>query len=351
MNLLKQIKEWVKAVIIAAFVIAVFKAFFFDVLTIPSGSMSNSLLSGDYIVVNKLAYGPRIPNTLLAIPFMHSTIPFSENSKSYLDWIQLPYYRIGNISKVKRNDILVFNYPMEDAPVDQRTYYVKRCVGIPGDNLSVVNGEVSIQNSIVDTSSNLKFNYKVITNGDSLHTKKLQNMGIEEGGRLDGKNKYWFCMTNKQKDNLQTQPTVKHIRRLTDKKGDFNSIAFPGKESLHWNIDYWGPCRVPKAGDSIQLSMDSLKIYERVIGIYEDNKIEVVGDSVFINGKYQTHYTFQLNYFFMMGDNRHNSVDSRFWGFLPEDHVVGKTEMTLMSINKNEESSFFRNDRWFKAID
>ncbi|MCE3279553.1 MAG: signal peptidase [Bacteroidetes bacterium] len=345
------IAEWIKAILFAFVTIILFRVFCFEAFTIPSSSMERSLLTGDYVIVSKLSYGPRVPNTLLSFPFAHQRLPFTENTNSYLDWIKIPYMRMFGPPDVARHDIVVFNYPMEDdRPVDQRTYYIKRCMGISGDTLEVRDGQVYINSIYNDLPEKLQFNYKVQADVDTLNSDSISALGITEGGKMRNKGEYWFTLTPETVEKIKTVPHVANISALIEKKGSYSDYMFPENEHFLWNVDFFGPIYIPKAGDSVKLTIDSLPLYERIISTYEKNEISTSHDSIFINGKLSTHYTFKMNYFFMMGDNRHNSADSRFWGFVPEDHIVGKTIFTLMSIDKTDGGSKVRSDRWFKSV-
>ena len=313
--------------------------------------MEKSLLTGDYIIVSKLSYGPRIPNTLLSFPFAHQRLPFTESTNSYLDWIQLPYMRLFGSPDIEHNDVVVFNYPMEDdRPVDQQTYYIKRCVGIPGDTLEVRDGQVYINGKYSDEPEGLQFNYRVQADADTLNSDSISSLGITEGGKMRNKGEYWFTLDMENVEKIKKVPHVVNVSPLIEKKGSYSDYMFPENEHFLWNVDFFGPIYIPKAGDSVKLTIDSLPLYERIISVYEKNELTTSHDSIFINGKLSTHYTFKMNYYFMMGDNRHNSADSRFWGFLPEDHVVGKTVLVLMSIDKSDGGSHIRRDRWFKSV-
>jgi signal peptidase I len=345
------IKEWSKAILFAFVTILVFRVFCFEAFTIPSSSMERSLLTGDYVIVSKLSYGPRIPFTPLSFPLAHQRMPFTENTNSYLDWIQLPYMRLFGSPDVERNDIVVFNYPMEDdRPIDQQTFYIKRCVAISGDTLEVRDGQVYINGIYSDEPEKLQFNYKVQADTDTLNSDSISSLGITEGGKMRNKGEYWFTLNMENVERLKKVKHVANVSVLMEKKGTYSDYMFPENEHFLWNVDFFGPVYVPKAGDSVKLSIDSLPLYERIISVYEHNELTTSNDSIFINGKHASHYTFRMNYFFMMGDNRHNSADSRFWGFVPEDHIVGKTVLTLMSIDKSDGSSKLRGDRWFKPV-
>ncbi|MES2139494.1 MAG: signal peptidase I [Bacteroidota bacterium] len=344
-------KEWIKAILFAFITIILFRVFFFEAFTIPSPSMEKSLLTGDYILVSKLSYGPRLPNTLLSFPFAHQRLPFTENTNSYLDWIKIPYKRLFGSPDIERNDVVVFNYPMEDErPVDQRVYYIKRCVAIAGDTLEIRSGQVYINDKYSDVPEQLQFNYKILADTDTIDSDTLTKLGITEGGKMHNKGEYWFTLNTENIDKIKQVPHVTSVEPLLEKKGSYSDYMFPENEHFLWNVDFFGPLYIPKSGDSVQLTMESIPLYERIIGVYEKNSLRFSNDSIFINDKHSTQYTFKMNYFFMMGDNRHSSADSRFWGFVPEDHIVGKTVLVLLSIDKSEEGSNIRWDRWFKAV-
>jgi signal peptidase I len=344
--------EWLKAIFFAFVTIILFRIFFFEAFTIPSPSMEKTLLTGDYIVVSKLSYGPRTPITLLSLPFIHQRLPFTENTNSYLDWISLPYYRLFGSPVIKNNDVVVFNYPMQfDRPIDQRIYYVKRCVGIPGDTIEIREGQVYVNGVYNDLPENLQFNYKVMTDNDTIDSASVAQLGLTEGGHMHDNKGYWFMLDINNVDKIKKVPHVTTVTPMLEKKGSYSDYMFPENEHFLWNVDFFGPISIPKAGDSIKLTIDSLPLYERIITLYEKNEMRVSNDSVFINNEYRTHYRFKMNYFFMMGDSRHNSADSRFWGFVPEDHIVGKAKWVILSINKTEEGNNFRWDRWFKKIE
>lgn len=345
------IKEWIKAILFAFITIILFRVFFFEAFTIPSPSMEKSLLTGDYILVSKLSYGPRFPYTLLSFPFAHQRLPFTENTNSYLDWIKIPYNRLSGAPDIEHNDVVVFNYPMEDEhPIDQRVYYIKRCVAIAGDTLEIKSGQVYINGEYNDVPEKLQFNYKVLTDTDTIDSDALTKLGITEGGKMHNKGEYWFTLNTENIEQLKQVAHVTSVEPLLEKKGSYSDYMFPENEHFLWNVDFFGPLYIPKSGDSVELNMESIPLYERIISVYEKNILRFSNDSIFINDKYSTQYTFKMNYFFMMGDNRHSSADSRFWGFVPEDHIVGKTVLVLLSIDKSETGSNIRWDRWFKGL-
>lgn len=345
------IKEWIKAIALAFVTIIIVRAFLFEAFTIPSPSMEKSLLTGDYILVNKMSYGPRVPMTLFSLPFAHQRFPFTENTNSYVTWLNLSYKRLFGTPDINHNDIVVFNYPMEsEHPIDQRTYYVKRCVGIAGDTLEIRNGQVYINGAYSDAPKQLQFNYKIITDTDTLDSERLTKMGIVDGGKTKNKGEYWFSLTASMLDSLKNIVNITKAEPLIEKKGSYSDYMFPENEHFLWNIDFFGPLYIPKAGDSVVLTKESLPLYKRIIEVYEGNELNTSGDSIFVNKQLCNSYTFKMNYYFMMGDNRHNSADSRFWGFLPEDHIVGKATTVLLSVDKSETGSSIRWNRWFQKI-
>ena len=344
-------KEWIKAILFAFITIVLFRIFFFEAFTIPTPSMEKPLLTGDYILVSKINYGQRLPITLLSFPFAQQRLPFTENTKSYFDWIEIPYIRLFGPPDIEHNDVVVFNYPMEDEhPVDQRTYYVKRCVAIAGDTLEIRRGQVYINSKYNDVPEKLQFNYKILSDTDTIDTEEFTKLGITEGGKLHNKGEYWFTLDAEGKQKIEKIEHVVSAEPLFEKKGRYNDYMFPESEHFLWNVDFFGPVYIPKQGDSVKLTSENLPLYERIISVYEKNNLHISNDSIFINDKYSNQYIFKMNYFFMMGDNRHNSADSRFWGFVPEDHIVGKTILVLLSIDKSETGSNIRWDRWFKGL-
>jgi signal peptidase I len=278
-------------------------------------------------------------------------LPFTEQTNSYLNWLSIPYYRLFGSPNIKRNDVVVFNYPMEDEhPVDQRIFYIKRCVAISGDTLEIKKGLVYINGVYNDIPERLQFNYKVSIDADTLNLDTLKILGVSDGGRMKQKGNYWMNLNTENTDKIKNLPHVISIEPLLENEKMYNDYLFPEDEHFLWNVDFFGPLYIPKAGDSVKLTVDSLPLYQRIISLYEKNELQVSNDSIFINNKFATHYTFKMNYFFMMGDNRHNSADSRFWGFLPEDHVVGKASSIILSIDKSDDKKSIRWDRWFRSI-
>jgi len=323
----------------------VIKAFFFEVFTIPSSSMEKTLLPGDLIFVNKLSYGARLPITLLSFPLSHQHLPWLEQTKAYLAIIQLPYYRFF-VDTIQRQDVIVFNYPFDtDYPVDHRSYYIKRCIGLPGDTLKIDNKRVFINNQELELPHDAQFNYKVITN-QPITNDTLLNYDITEGG-LDGLENHWeLTMTDTAYYQLKSSNFIQSIKKIEVEPNVYADYIFPYHPNYLWNIDYFGEVVIPKKGTTIILDKNNIFLYRRIIEIYEENTLEETENGFLINGERTTTYQFKMNYYFMMGDNRHNSADSRFWGFLPENHIVGKAQTILFSMDKGN----YKWDRMFKKI-
>jgi signal peptidase I len=341
----KSIKDWIKALFFALITVMVIKAFFFEVFTIPSSSMEKTLLPGDLILVNKLSYGARSPITLLTFPLSHQHLPWFEQIKAYSDFIQLPYYRFFS-DTIQRNDVIVFNYPFEtDYPVDHRSYYIKRCIGLPGDTLKIDNKRVFINNQELELPHDAQFNYKVITN-KPITNDTLLNYDITEGG-LDGLENHWeLTMTDTAYYQLKSSDFIQSIKKIEVEPNVYADYIFPYHPSYLWNIDYFGEVVIPKKGTTVTLNKNNIFLYRRIIEIYEENSFEETEKGFLINEELATTYQFKMDYYFMMGDNRHNSADSRFWGFLPENHIVGKAQTILFSMDNEK----YKWNRMFKKI-
>jgi signal peptidase I len=382
-------REWVDAGVFAIVAATLIRTFVFEAYVIPSGSMEKTLLVNDYLFVSKFAYGPRIPMTPLSFPFVHNTLPGGDR-KSYLEWIRLPYIR-WFASPVKRGDVVVFNLPVGDTvinspdyqslvtyyqaireigndnpdsgrsvilndpekypivlrPVDKEENYIKRCVGIPGDTLQIKDQVVYINGKPQPFPPESETWYVVKTKGQPLDEdafKEEYNVDIvkdDEFRQTDQPNEYRIL--------LEWQAYQKMLRNhFADSIGPVIDSAYnvyPYSPLCHWAIDNFGPIFLPKAGSTIPLTPENYAVYERVIRTYEDNDFEKKNGKYYLNGQEVTQYTFKRNYFWMMGDNRHDSQDARLWGFVPEDHIVGKASLIWMSWDKG-----IRWSRLFKRI-
>lgn len=385
----RNVLEWVDDILFALVAVYFINIFIFQNYQIPSSSLEKSLLVGDYLFVSKLSYGPRVPNTPVAFPLVQNTLPIL-NTKSYLDWPEWGYKRVKGLGEVKRNDIVVFNFPAGDTvalkvqnpdyyslveqygrdailldkatfgeviyrPVDKRENYVKRCIGMPGDTLEVRDNQVYIDGVAAKNPEKMQYNYFVETNGTMLSEDVFRLLDISKADRvlIDGNNNvntmsylgiepneagqynpvYHFPLTQEMLEKAKKLPYVKKI--VIEPDGIAGSAYYPVGYTTGWTRDNYGPLWIPKKGATIPLTERNLALYERCIRNYENNTLEVKNGEVYINGKPETSYTFKYDYYWMMGDNRHNSADSRSWGFVPEDHVVGKPIMIWLSLDKD----------------
>ncbi len=351
-------REWFDALIFAIIAATIIRAFFIEAYTIPTSSMEKSMLIGDYLFVSKLSYGPRIPMTPIAFPFAHHTLPIT-GGKAYIDKPQIPYKRIPGFANIKRNDVVVFNYPMEDfRPVDKRENYIKRCIATPGDTLQIVDRQVLINGDIKAHPKAGQFNYYVRTNGEKINDKILKKLDITEWNDRDENNQYVpnlkeFTLTDDNYAKVSKFTNVVQAEPKMWDKGVYidNQPVFPqNPEQYPWNIDNYGPVLIPAKGLTIPINMENFDLYARAIEVYEGNELSIGGNQVYINGEMADSYTFKMDYYFMMGDNRHNSADSRYWGFVPEDHIVGKAFLVWLSLSPDKSKSFLERIRWERVF-
>ena len=337
----QSIIEWLKAITVSFFVVLIIRTFCFEISPVSSPSMEKSLLTGDYMFINKLSYGPRLIRTLVSIPFI--------NQKYYSDVISMPYLRLFGSPDVERNDIVVFNYPIEEEyPVDHRTYFVKRCVAIPSDSLKIVDGLVYINHKLLDNENNLQFNYH-LKSAINLDSSFITQYNLMEGGKISDNNDYSFTLTKSLVDTFKTKSFLSEIKRNSEGKDVWDEFVFPFNSHYKWNVDNYGSLKIPAKGDVVLLDSLNICMYAKIISDHEGNNLEIKNDSIFINGQYKTSYTIQQNYYFMMGDNRHNSQDSRHWGFVPEDHIIGKATRIIFSNDKIYHQGI-RWNRFFQGI-
>ena len=372
--------DWLDAIIFAVVVVTFINTFFFQAFKIPSSSMESSLYTGDHLFVSKLAYGPKLPQTPLTIPFTHNVIAGKE---SYSTLIQNDYRRLKGFGKVKTGDYVVFAFPHGDSvfvkdpaadyyayvrtlgrdyatrrfgpvkvrPSDKKDHYVKRCVAVAGDTLEIVNGQVYVNSTAQEVWPGVQNSYMVKTNGQKINQLNLDKLGVNAM-------ELWYYpelpgypempLTAEMLETVRTYANVVEVKQNIDvyppDYPDSDLTIFPFTTEYKWTRDNFGPLWIPEKGVTVDLTMRNLPLYERIITAYEGNELEVKDGRIFINGVESDSYTFEQDYYFMMGDNRHNSLDSRYWGFVPEDHIVGKPSVIWLSIDGNRK--FPKNIRW-----
>ncbi|MBF9238139.1 signal peptidase I [Hymenobacter sp. BT683] len=355
-------REWADSLIFAIVAATLIRWATFEAYTIPSPSMENSLLVGDYLFVSKLHYGPITPQTPLQVPLTHQTV-WGTGIKSFSELIQLPTYRLPGFSEIKRNDVVVFHVPHESQyPADLRTNYIKRCVAVAGDTLEIREGQVYLNGKPGVTPPGLETTYFMqVDNPNDEVLADLRAQGVVEyeqpGGSPqavtapDGKVGYAISCTVAAANFFRKQPYVKNMTVIQPQVALFPDVAdFRNSPAMSatprgWSLDSYGPLPIPKKGQTIALSPGNAAIYFKIIARYEHNEgITWKDGMIFQNGKMLTSYTLKQNYYMMMGDNRHNSEDSRFWGFVPEDHVVGKAVLIWLSVDPF--GDFWHKIRW-----
>ena len=350
-----EIRNWLEAITFAVVAAHILRTFFIEAYTIPTSSMEKSMLIGDFLFVSKLAYGPRVPMTPVAVPLVHHTIPGTKK-KSYSEIVKIPYHRMKGLGEIKRNDCVVFNWPAEklDRPVDKKENYVKRCVGIAGDKIEIINGQLMVNDKPQNEPEGMKkqFSYSVKTKGSGLNPKVLyKKFDVTEGSRGSNVNEYNLFLTDEAASGLKSFTNVNSIKQNIDTTSNSSEYYFPNKRDFNWNIDNYGPITIPKKGSSINLSLKNIDLYKDIIQIYEENSLKILDDEIYINDTLTSEYRFKMNYYWMMGDNRHNSADSRMWGFLPENHVVGKALFVWMSWDRNGKGlNKIRWERLFSSV-
>lgn len=373
--------DWLDAIIFAVVVVTFINIFFFQAFKIPSSSMESSLFTGDHLFVSKMTFGPKVPQTPLTIPFTHNVI-FGKESYSTL--IQNDYRRLKGFRNVRRGDYVVFNFPDGDTvlsrfpsedyyswvrkagkdfavanggplkvrPVDKKDHYVKRCVAVPGDSLSVIDGLVFINGEKQEVYPGIQLSYSVVTTGGKINSRTLENMGLNlKELYFDGSLPGYPAMPLTQ-SMLEEVGKIKSVVSVEpnldvyppDYPDSYLSL-FPFTENFKWTRDHYGPLWIPEKGVTVGLTEENLPLYERIISVYEGHDLKVGSDGrIFIDGKETSSYTFEMDYYFMMGDNRHNSLDSRYWGFVPEDHIVGRPALIWLSTDAGRK--FPNNIRW-----
>jgi signal peptidase I len=374
-----KVVEWVDAIIFAVIAATFIRMFFIEAYTIPTSSMEKSMMVGDYLFVSKTAYGPKLPNTPVAFPFVHHTLPFTAATPSFSEIIHNKYKRLAGFGRIKNDDVVVFNFPEGDTvatniqdrsyydlvrsfgrqrvitdkrsfgdiiyrPVDKRENYIKRCVAIPGDSLKIVAGQVYINGKAQKEIPGLQAKYLVTIQGTSLNSSAMEKLDISPDDIQGSGSKMEILLTNENVKKMDAMKFILAKEKITVPKEEREANIFPSDPQYTWNLDNFGPIWIPKKGVTIQLTTKNLPLYRRIIDVYEENDLNVKDGVIYINGQVAKEYTFKMDYFWMMGDNRYNSADSRYWGFVPEDHVVGKASFVWLSLDKNK--TFLGKIRW-----
>ena len=374
--------EWTDALVFAIVAATFIRIFFFEAYTIPTSSMEKTLRVGDYLFVSKIHYGPRVPQTPISFPLVHNVMPIF-GGESYSQIISNDYRRLKGLSKVERDDIVVFGFPHGDTilkaapmddyythvringraytekmygpivvrPNDKKDNYVKRCVAIAGDTLSVVNGKVIVNGVPQKDIEGIQNTYTVYTNGTTINPKVMQKLDINPDDYYYDSSLPGYPalpLTQEAYKQVLAMVNVVEVRQNIDvyppEYPDSPIMLFPFSENYKWTRDNYGPIWIPKAGATTEINANNYHLYQRIITAYEGNTFEVKDGKIYINGQQSNTYTFKQDYYFMMGDNRHNSLDSRYWGFVPEDHIVGTPAIIWFSTDKNK--SFPSNIRW-----
>ena len=381
--------EWVSSILFAVVAATIVHTYVMQPFTIPTSSLEKTLLVGDFLFVSKFHYGARMPMTAVSFPMVHDTIPLVK-SKSYLDTPQLPYFRLPGFQKIKRNDIVVFSWPTDTLidinnpskgfkvkPLDKKSNYVKRCVGIPGDELQIKDGYVYIngEQNVLPDRAKLQFVYSIKSKNNLVeivnnkYTNQPTNYVISHFGVTDGIGisdidrdseiiTYQAQLSDAAYNKFKNNPNIISVEKTEGKNGFWDQRVFPQDLRFSWNTSYFGSLNIPEAGTTIDISIDNIPLYKRIIEVYEgselgiNNKISVSETQVMLNGELITQYTFLQDYYWMMGDNRDNSQDARMWGFVPFNHVVGKPVFVWMSWDSNAKGIMnkIRWDRLFTTV-
>ena len=386
-------REWVESIVFAVFAAAFIRMFLIEAYVIPTPSMEGSLKVGDFLFVSKAHYGLRTPKTVAMIPLLHNRIPFI-NKESYFEKPNIPFYRLPAIESIKRNKPFVFNWPAGDSvyitssrsysveqvnlaknlylqsdpqlralvqknkvitrPVDKRDHYIKRCVALPGDTLHIINRNLHINGEKQPFPKDVQFNYILGENGPLTIDRNLFQKRINEYGAGENSDRWagqGLVLDNEQLEKIKSLDPNISLTVVNNNIDPVNLFPHDPVNFPAWSVDNFGPIWIPKKGATVDLNSKNIALYKRVIGAYEGNDLKIQGNKILINGEEASEYTFAQDYYWAMGDNRHNSEDSRMWGFVPYDHIVGKPVFIWFSTVNGNIREGIRWNRIFKAAD
>ncbi|MBO4752200.1 MAG: S26 family signal peptidase [Bacteroidales bacterium] len=392
-----KVRDWLDAIVFALIAAVIIRGNILEFYKIPSSSMEKSLLVGDYLLVSKITYGARVAMTPLSFPLVHNVMPLTNGQvESYLKWIQLPYHRYLGLRDVKRFDAVVFNYPDGDTvctawqsnksyhdlvreegyeainnakylpvggrmvenhirvrPVDKRENFIKRCIGLPGETLEIQDQTVYINGAPIDMPPEAQVTYSVdFKSAKTDPHKLLRSVGVSDedyqSALYEGTPFLLLPLSKPMVETLRGMDEIKSVERLMLPINDSSQLLFPHAYGYNWTIDDFGPILIPKKGMSVPLSLDNLPLYQRIIEVFEHHSLEVRDGKILVDCKPCDSYAFSMNYYWMMGDNRHNSADSRYWGFVPEDHIVGTASLIMFS--RDKDTGKIRWNRFLKCV-
>ncbi len=371
------VREWAESIIFAVFAAAFIRMFLIEAYMIPTSSMEGSLKVGDFLFVSKAHYGVRLPQTFIMLPLLHNRIPFL-NTESYIANPHFGYHRLPKLQEVQRFEPFVFNWPVGDSvylspersftadqvrrnpgiksligdaelivrPVDKKDHYIKRCVGLPGDSIKIVNRQLYVNNIAAPNATHQQFLYNVMSPTNQINPRLMDRLGVNLKESYPNQSLYFLDSVQVRK--IKAMDTGMIIRVYPqDHRNDL--FPFDTPLSQNWTVDNYGPIYIPKAGTTTPLNLENLSTYSRIISVYEHNKLDLRDGKIYINDQESTSYTFKMNYYWAMGDNRHNSEDSRAWGFVPEDHIVGKPLFIWFSTKNGAIKNGINWDRLFTS--
>ncbi|NLF41318.1 MAG: signal peptidase I [Bacteroidales bacterium] len=340
-------KEWAIAISISLGLLLCIHIFLFEMMIVQSTSMEKTIRKGDIIVISKFRYGTRLPQRILPEIFCRAS-----GNREYPDFTQLPYKRLPGSDFISHNDFVVFNYPGDfNRPIDKRQHYLKRLIALPGDTLSCKKGFFIVNGQTLSKFPNSQSSYKVYDPKDIINDSVLKSLDIVEGGTITGSSMLILHLTQNQADSIKKIISSGYIKPNKDFSNQAVEMSFLQKGGIRWTLEDFGPIIIPAKKMNVHLDTHNIALYEDIIVHHENNNLEVKNDSIFINNTFVDSYTFKMNYYFVAGDNFHNSSDSRIWGFLPENHIIGKTSFILASFRGNTPWwKRIRFDRCFKSL-